>query len=257
MNVKDIVFTKAPSVSKNDLAVRARALMRQYSVRALPVFDESKLIGVITRSDLIKITSTKSSISVGGLIWKPLMVVESTEDILKAAKLFLKEDLKQAPIMEDGRYLGFVRDVDILKAVLDLKQKPIKKSVADVMTSRVKSFSVDEDISKVWGAVKEHSGFPVTQKGKIVGIISTKELLESKRAKIERESKATKTPAKIGHVMRIIIGNEDNFLVRPSDSVEKAIKKMLNSELSILPVAENHDKLIGVVTRKDLLKAYL
>lgn len=257
MNVKDIVFTKAPSVSKNDLAVRARALMRQYGVRALPVFDNEKLIGVITRSDLIKITSSKSSITVGGLIWKPLMSLEDSEDILKAAKLFLKEDLKQAPVLQDGKYLGFVRDVDILQAILDSKFKPNKKTVSEIMTSRVKSFSVDDGIEKVWGAVKDHSGFPVTQKGKIVGIVTTKQLLESKRARIERESRATKTPAKVGHVMLIIIGNEDKYIVKPSEPIDKAIKKILAADTGVLPVAENHDRLIGIVTRKDLLKAYL
>ncbi len=257
MKVKDIIFTKAPSVSKNDLAVRARALMRQYSVRALPVFEGAKLVGVITRSDLIKLTSSKSNITVGGLLWRSLVSFDANEDILKAAKLFLKEDMKQAPVLENGNYIGFVRDVDILQSVLDSKTKPNKKTVAEIMTSRVQSFSVDDDVGKVWGAVKGHSGFPVTQKGKIVGIVSTKELLESKRARIERESRATKTPAKVGHVMRIIIGNEDKFLIRPSENVEKAIKKMLNAELSVLPVAENHDKLIGIVTRKDLLKAYV
>src|SRR3989344_1614737 len=220
MKVKDIVFTKTPAVSKSDLALRARALMRQYNVRALPVFDNSKLIGVITRSDLVKITSTKSSITVGGLLWKPLIVLDPNEDMLKAAKILLHEDLKQIPVLENGKYVGMIRDIDILKAILDLKIKSRKKTVSEVMTSRVRSFSVDDEIEKVWGAVKEHSGFPVTQKGKIVGIISTRELLESKRARIERESRAIKTPAKIGHVMRIIIGEEDKFLIRPSDGIE-------------------------------------
>ena len=257
MKVKDIVFTKAPVVSKNDLALRARALMRQYYVRALPVFDNSKLVGVITRSDLVKITSSKSSLTIGGMLWKPLITLDANEDILKAAKILIHEDLKQTPVLENGKYLGLIRDVDILAAVLDLKIKSNKKIVSEVMTPRVKTFSVDDEIEKVWGAVKDHSGFPVTQKGKIVGIISTKELLESRRAHIEREGRATKKPAKVGHVMRIIIGMEDKFLIRPSDIIENAIKKMLDAELSILPVAEDHDKLIGIVTRKDLLKAYL
>ncbi len=257
MKVKEILFTKAPSVSKSDLALRARALMRQYNVRALPVFEDSKLIGVITRSDLIKITSSKSSITVGGLLWKALITLDANEDMLKAAKILLQEDLKQIPILENGKYIGMIRDVDILRAIFDSKVKSRKKTVGEVMTSRVRSFSVDDDIEKVWGAVKEHSGFPVTQKGKIVGIISTRELIESKRARIERESRATKKPAKVGHVMRIIIGEEERFLIHPSAPVEKAIKKMLDLELSVLPVAADHNKLVGIVTRKDLLKAYI
>jgi len=257
MKVKNIVFTKAPTVSKNDLAVRARALMRQYNVRALPVFDDSKLVGIITRSDLVKITSSKSNMTVGGLLWKPLITLDANEDILKTAKILIREDLKQIPILENGKYIGLVRDIDILQRILDLKLKPNKKTVGEVMTSRVKAFSVDDEIEKVWGAVREHSGFPVMQKGKIVGIVSTKELIESKRARIEREGRAIKKPAKVGHVMRIIIGDEERFLIRSSEPIEKAIRKMLDAELSVLPVAESHEKLVGIVTRKDLLKAYI
>jgi predicted transcriptional regulator len=257
MKVKDIVFTKAPPVSKNDLAVRARALMRQNSVRALPVFDNEKLIGVITRSDLVKITSTKSNITVGGLLWKPLITADAESDIFEAAKILLKEDMKQIPVTGNSKYIGMVRDIDILQVILDRKLKPKKKSVRDIMTSRVRIFASDESISKVWSSIAEHSAFPVIQAGRIVGIISTKELLDSRSTRIERESKAIKNPTKVGHTMRILIGREGKFIVPPDSAVEKAIKKMLDEDLSILIVAENFKKLIGIVTRKDLLKAYV
>lgn len=257
MKLKDIVFTKAPQVSKNDLASKARALMRQNNVRALPVFDKDKLVGIITRSDLVKITSTKSNITVGGLLWKPLFTFDAASDVFQAIKLLLKEDVKQVPVLENGKYIGMVRDIDILNAILENKLKANKKATSEVMTPRVRTFSVNDHIEKVWGAIEEHSGFPVVQDGKVVGIISTKELLTSKRARIERESKAIKTPAKVGHVMCIIMGKEEKFLAASSAPVEKAIKKMLDAELSILPVVEKNNKLVGIVTRKDLLKAYI
>lgn len=257
MKVKDVIFTKAPSISKNDMAVRARALMRQSSVRALPVFDGEKLIGIITRSDLAKITSTKSNITTGGLLWKALITIDAEQDLLDAAKIMLKDDLKQLPILKDGMYIGLIRDVDILKWLLDNKTVPKKKTVRDIMTSRVRTFSFDENITKVWGSAQEHSSFPVLQSGRIVGIISTKELLESKKARIERESKTVKRSTKVGHVMRIIVGEEERFLIPPDAMVDKAIRKILNADLGILPVVGKSNKLIGIVTRKDLLKAYL
>ncbi len=257
MKVKDFVFAKSPVISKNDLAVKARALMRQNSVRALPVFDGEKLIGVLTRSDLAKITSTKSNMTVGGFLWKPLVTITAEHTLLDAAKILLKEDIKQIPVMNDGRFIGFIRDLDILTGISANKVPAKKKSVRDVMTSRVKTFSFDESITKVWSSVSEHASFPVLQSGRIVGIISTKELLHSKGARIERESKAVKNPTKVGNLMRIVIGQEQKFLVGPDSPVEKAIRKMLDEDTGILVVAERNNKLIGIVTRKDLLKAYI
>ena len=57
--------------------------------------------------------------------------------------------------------------------------------------------------------------------------------------------------------MLIIIGNEDSYIVKPSSPIEQAIKKMLKADLGVMPVAEVPDKLVGIVTRKDLLKAYI
>ena len=257
MKVKDIIFTKAPAIAKGDLAVKARALMRQSSTRALPVFDGEKLVGIVTRSDLAKITSTKSNVTVGGLLWKPMVSLDPERSIFDAAKILLKDDIKQLPVLSNGQYLGMVRDIDILKLLLGNKSTPKKKTIREIMTSRVKSFSFDENITKVWSSVTQHSSFPVLQAGRIVGVISTKELLNSRGARIERESKTVKKPAKIGHIMRIVIGQDDKFLISPDSPIDKAIRKMLDHDLSILIVAEKNNKLIGLVTRKDLLKAYL
>ena len=257
MKVKDFVFTKAPSISKNDLAVKARALMRQNSVRALPVFDGQKLVGVVTRSDIAKITSTKSNLTVGGLLWKSLITVTPEHTLLEAAKILLKEDIKQIPIVNDGKFSGFIRDLDILKGISANKTPSKKKSVREIMTSRVKTFSFDESIAKVWGTITEHASFPVLQSGRIVGVISTKELLHSKGARIERESKTIKHSTKVGNIMKIVIGQEQKFLIGPDAPIEKAIRKMLDEDLGILVVAEKNNKLIGIVTRKDLLKAYV
>ena len=177
--------------------------------------------------------------------------------LLRYAKILLKDDLKQLPVMGNGKYLGLLRDTDILSWLLNNKVPPKKKTVREVMSSRLKTFSFDESISKVWGAMQEHSSFPVLQAGRIVGTISTKELLDSKGARIERESKTIKKPAKVGNLMRIAIGQESIVLIGPDSPVEKAIKKILGENLSILLVAEKNNKLIGIVTRKDLLKAYI
>ena len=254
MAVKDFVVSH-PKLSSGDLAVKARAVMRKHGIRAAPVFDKDKLLGFVTRSDLIKITSTKSNITIGGLIWRPVISIGPNADVPSAISLLLKSKIKQLAVLEKGKYVGLIRDVDLLRAVLEKGNAPKKKIVRDVMASPAKSFRQDDSVEKAWFALRKHSGFPVLDGKEVVGLITSKELLNSKAARISRESGGVKTPANIGSVMRIVKGEERRFILKPEMPIQEAAKKILDTETSILPVVDKG--LVGIVTKKDLLRGYV
>lgn len=254
MNLGEIVVSH-PRISAQDKAVKARAIMRKNNIRALPVFENTELVGIITRSDLIKITSTKSNIPVGGLLWKPLVKMDSNADILEATRIMLEQKIKQVAVFENGNYIGLVRDIDIMKALIQANARPKKKYVKDVMSKKPKSFSTGDSIDKVWFALKEHSGFPVMDKKEVVGIITSKEMLDSKKARLSRDSKGVKKHAEVGHIMRIVRGEKGRFLLKPNTEITEAMRNLLDLDVSVLPVVNG--KLAGVVTKKDLLKGYL
>lgn len=253
MKVKEILIT-CPRISPNDLASKARTLMRKNKLRALPVFDGEKLVGIITRSDLLKITSNKSNITVGGLLWRPLIKVDADASLNETIDILLKNGIKQVPVFEKGEYLGLVRDVDLLKALIN-KSTPSKK-VKDVMTKGVHTFSVDDPVSKIWARILTHSGFPILDKGEVVGIVTSKELLESKKARFAREADKVKSVPKIETIMRITTGNEKKLAITPTESVLEASKKILEADVSILPVVNKKGVLEGIVTKKDLLRGF-
>lgn len=253
MKAKDIA-TPCRRLSQDDLASKARAEFRKNKTRAMPVFSSKELVGVITRSDLIKITSTKSNITVKDLLWKPLVKIDASDPITKTARTLVENGIKQAPVFENNKFIGMARDLDLLKALVSSK-RPNRKKVADVMTPGATTFSTKDRVSKVWLIAHGHSGFPVLDKREVVGIISSQELLESKRARISRETEKQKTVAKVEHVMRIITGEEARFLVKPSDTIQDAVAKIIDTKAGILPVVDNG--LIGVVSRRDLLRGYI
>lgn len=253
-NIKDFV-NSYPKILPKASAVRARAVMRKNNIRALPVFENNKLIGIITRSDILKITSTKSNITVGGLLWRPVIKVDSNTNLQELVKIMVKTKIKQVPIFENNKYLGLIRDLDLMRAILDKNVKPKKKLVRDVMSKKVRRFTVKDTIDKVWFSLKEHSGSPVLDKNKVVGIITSKEILNSKKARLARSSKGLRKAANVETVMRTIKGNERDFLINSNSKVDDAIKKFLKTEVSILPVVD--ERLVGVVTKRDILRAYV
>ena len=57
MLVKDIMDRNYPSIYADDLATKARTVLRERELRILPVMDEHKrLVGVISRNDVMNST---------------------------------------------------------------------------------------------------------------------------------------------------------------------------------------------------------
>ncbi len=256
MKIKSYV-TPCPTVSSDDLVSKARAEMRKADLRALPVIENNELTGVITRSDILKITSTKTNIEVGGILWKPLIKINASADVQEAIEKIIKNKIKQLPVLELGNLIGIIRDVDLLKAVSEGNLTPNTKKVKDLMTKKVQTFSKKDPLSEVWAKIPEHSGFPVFDGKKLIGIITSRELLNSKKARLAKESDNPKTLTKVDTVMRIVSGQEDLFTVKKSDTAETAAEKIIRAGTNILIVKEKDKEIDGILTKKDILKGYL
>ncbi|MFO7872095.1 MAG: CBS domain-containing protein [Candidatus Undinarchaeales archaeon] len=256
MKLKSYV-TPCPTVSPDDLVSKARAEMRKSNLRALPVLYNEKLVGVITRSDVLKITSSKTNIEVGGILWKPLIKIGASADILEAVDKIIKNKIKQLPVLENEEFIGMIRDVDMLKAASEGHMTPNNDEVKELMSKNVQTFSKKDPLSEVWAKITTHSGFPVVDNNKLIGIITSRELLNSKKARIVKESDNPNTLTKVETVMRIVSGQEDLFTVKKSDSVNEAAKKITKAGSNILIVKEKNKEADGILTKKDILRGYL
>jgi CIC family chloride channel protein len=92
-------------------------------------------------------------------------------------------------------------------------------------------------------------GFPVLDDaGRLFGIVS----LEDYRRAVEKRK------AELDTLMVADIATQDMVTVHPRDSVGIALRRMAPRDLSRLPVVspDDHDRLVGVVRRNDIVRAY-
>jgi len=256
MAIKSLV-KQVPVVKPKDMASKARAQMRESRSRAVAVVERNKLLGILTRSDILKISSSKSNISVKGLLWKPLVTVDSSSTPIDAAKLLIKNGIKQVAVFDGSKYLGVIRDIDVLRSFQNKDLSPNKKKIKDIMKKRIKTFFPDDTVEKVWLSVQNHSGFPVLEKKKVVGLISSNDLLKHQRGRPVRESSNRKTSTRVSSLMRTTKGDGSINLILPETTVQEAVRVILKSRSNILPVVNKNRNIVGIVSRKDLLKAYL
>jgi acetoin utilization protein AcuB len=98
-------------------------LMREHSIRHLPVVENQKLIGLVTESDLreVFLASLVEDLTIEGvMITEPLTVTPDTE-IEDAAKLIYYRKIGGLPVVDDyGQVVGILTVADLVEAFIEL-----------------------------------------------------------------------------------------------------------------------------------------
>jgi len=119
--------------------------------------------------------------------------------------------------------------------------------IGEIMTKDVICVQPDVKLSKLYTLIFEsgHHGFPVVKDGRLIGMVTLDDLRKTDRKKWEKLS--------VGDVMCKRL-----YTVYPSDTIIDALRLMYRERIGRLLVVdeENPRKLVGIVTKKDILRAY-
>ena len=131
-------------------------------------------------------------------------------------------------------------------------------NVKNYMTSDVITVSEDTKVLEALDLMKEHNfhRLPVVRNGKMVGLI-TEEI-------IQENSPSTATSLSIHEMNYLLtkttvgdIMHKEVVTIEAEDLLEEAAVLMLENEVGALPVVENGNKVIGIITDKDLFTAFI
>lgn len=248
MRVKD-VMAKPNVINEHELATKARAILHAKHLRTLCVVDkQDKLVGLIDRKIVMGITSSKSDLPTGGIAKKSILNIEPGLPVLEAAKALVRTNLKEAPVVEDGKLIGFVGAHALLNSFLKA-YKPVKKEVREVMSRNTLAVDANELLHVAWPKLSEHSALPVIKNKKVVGVVTRKDFLKFGKVHFAREGGIKSSPP-VERIMTTPV-----YSVKPEDPIETAVLLLLRLDVGAIPVIEG-EKLAGIVTRYDLLKAY-
>jgi len=121
--------------------------------------------------------------------------------------------------------------------------------------------SVDEETSMMKASIimkeKKIRSLPVVnKKGKVIGIVSDRDLKDAAPSKATTldvyELNYLLSSMKIKDIM-----TKNVVFVRPDETVEFAAILMLENRISSLPVLNSNDKLVGIITQTDVFKVLI
>jgi acetoin utilization protein AcuB len=257
LRVKDIMDAKHPFIYENELATKARATIRDFNLRILPVTDENrKLLGKVSRRDILIISSSVSAIRVKGIMTPARHVATVEDDAHSTVKAMLRADVWYAPVVateQDRAYKAVVGLESFIEPLIRTNPEKFLQNVSDVMTTKVVTCSPEDEIDNIWRLMQQtrFAGLPVVNKGKLIGIVTQKDLLESGASMPGFESTKGRFRAspKVSSVMKTNV-----IAVLPSTKIIKVAKVMVSRDIGRVPVKDEKDKLIGIVDREDVAK---
>ncbi|MGD0494992.1 MAG: CBS domain-containing protein [Candidatus Bathyarchaeia archaeon] len=257
MRVKEIMDQKHPSIYEDELATKARAIMRDFDLRILPVTDKNKmLLGKVSRRDVMTISSSVSPITVKGIMTPAKHIATVEDEVTSTFRAMLRVDVWHSPVVasaEDKTYRGVVGLDSFIESLMKTSPDRFVKDVSEIMTTKVVTCSPEDEIDDIWRLMTETrlAGLPVVRNGKLVGIVTQKDLLESGAMLPTFESKKGRfrDSPKISSVM-----NTNVVSVEPSTKVIRVARVMVSKDVGRIPVTDKNRKLLGIVDREDVAR---
>jgi acetoin utilization protein AcuB len=128
MRIRDMMTKNPITVDSETLVMDAQKIMKENNVRRLPVVDKGKLLGIITKHDLLEASpSPATSLSIHELNY--LLSKMKVKEIMKknpvtltpdtpfeeALKIGQEKKIGSFPVVENGKLVGIATESDIVR----------------------------------------------------------------------------------------------------------------------------------------------
>ncbi|WP_297420384.1 CBS domain-containing protein [Thermococcus sp.] len=222
------------------------------------VFDGKLYKGVLTQDLIIrshlKWDPTKAKVRD---VYKPAPVVKATEDLSKAAKLMMEVDLRSIPVGESkAEIIGVISDIELLKRVAE--DDFGKRKVDEFMTKDVITLGLDDTVAKAFATMRDNaiSRIPIVDgTKKLEGLITLHDLIIrfiKPRFKAQTGEVAGEKIPPFSMPLRDVMIREV-ITIHPGERVKEAVATLRENDIDGLIVINEDNKVVGVLTVKDLL----
>jgi acetoin utilization protein AcuB len=145
MEVSDRMTKDPITIRASETSQAAAELMRGRKIRHLPVVDVAgKLVGIVTDRDIRQIlfapamrtrvgegTSLMEQVTVEEIMTSPAITTTPYADLADAAKIMHERKIGALPVVERGRVVGILSEIDVLKAFYEMTGRKVEARPED------------------------------------------------------------------------------------------------------------------------------
>ncbi|MDR0372294.1 MAG: CBS domain-containing protein [Nitrososphaerota archaeon] len=254
-SVKDIYSEKFNSVLENDSASKCLEGFKKDMPPVLAVLDErGNYVGMVSRRSVLRSRLDLSRHKVKNLM-AATPIVGLDESLSRVAKLMIGSGVRQLPVFEKNKLIGFVTDEGVIHAVAEAPWG--NASVESVMTRAPHTVEANRSVGAVLGLMREFgiSHVPIMERGRLAGMISIQDIFENLYFPPKRMGSndfAGDRIVTLGIAAKGIM-SKPVITVDPKKSLHDCEALMHYHDISCLCVVDG-ERLAGVVTKLDFLE---
>jgi len=217
------------------------------------VTNKDKMGGIITTRQIARVLGTRKSL---GMPASSLHVASATMDaVIKVLPdmgvddaMILLQKTSVLVAVDGDKILGWVRPREILAAVnvsgiaSDAMRYPLTANPNDRLV-HARRMMLDRDVGRI----------PVVEGGRLVGIITERDVAKSLRAFRDLNDTASKQYARIYNILVSDVMTHDVRYVYADTPLDEVKSIILTENRGGLPVLNHREEVVGMITRRSIL----
>jgi predicted transcriptional regulator/ribosome-associated translation inhibitor RaiA len=258
MDIADIATSEYIEIDVDERLGKVQSIFERENPKGLIVTRDGEYAGVIGERDLVR--SRIEDDTKADVLMRSAPRVDRTEDVREVARVLVEGGTKVAPVYEGNALWGIVTADAILDAVLDSLDA---LTVEQIQTDDVITIGEKSHVGQAINRLREHgvSRLPVVDDTDLlVGILTTHDIVDFVVRDADRQGRGDRR----GDLDRMLDLPVYDLMTDPvlttvgSETVENAVRQMLDSDVSglvVTPSGDDDDDVSGVLTKTDVLRA--
>lgn len=280
VRARDIMIERVVTVWEDAPLARAEQRMAEFRYSALPVVDRVfRLVGIVSLVDILRNQDNPDAVTVADVMTRDVLYMAPTANLaILAHRLRVYGELRVMPIVERGVLVGVVTRSDLLRRrtagnrllgsvrrVVGSRRATVDVSAAaprgagrvggrDITTLRVRDVMTDQQLETVGPGTTlddaaalllafRFTAVPVVGvDDRLVGILSEADLMSGPLQGGRRTRARTVADAM----------TTDVEALGPDESLTRAKTLLSSRGFRVVPVVDEDDRLVGVLSRSDL-----
>ncbi|GAP14316.1 predicted signal-transduction protein containing cAMP-binding and CBS domains [Longilinea arvoryzae] len=261
------VITVTPDTHLAD----ARRIMNAESIRALPVVEAGRLVGIVTKRGLLRIdfstligvegrsgTDLKEEL-IGHIMTRTPITTPQNAPMPKAARSMMENKITALPVLDEkGVLIGILTTSDIFRAILaELPELKQDIPVSDYMIREVVTIDPDTSLLETHRLMgtKRIRSLPVLVDGNLVGIVTRTDVMSADPSSLMNRFNQEISLKILTQPVEKLMAH-DLITIRPDQPITDAAQKLLENKIHSLPVVDESGALIGILTESDLFRMF-
>lgn len=254
--VEDVFSEGFVSVREDETISRCLALFYKEKLPSLAVFDDKgHFKGVLSLRWIIR-SRLDPSKTIAKTLMRRAPVITKRDSLIKVARLMIESEIRKLPVYSDEEFIGFITEDNVIFGAVT--EKWGNTTVDQIMTKNPIMIGESDSVGRALSLFRDQyiSHAPIVKDGKLVGIISIRDIIEHVFQPKQRQTVGEVVGEKIGSLSVPVKGimSRPVITVLPENNLRYAAEKMREFDISSLVVVRNN-RPVGVVTKRDFLES--